>query len=166
MAALFFLTQRPSTWLQYNSSAGWWWLREEGPVGGGWGASGQNERVLQGAEDGAGLAKCCSWGECDLACFRGIGPHRSPPCAVPGPPILPSALSSLFACFLCFCPQTAGSPGGWGLGLSPGAGGQACVLVGEERRGPRLQCGSLRLAAGPDQRARGWASASTWGGLR
>lgn len=48
-------------------------------MGCGWGASGQDERLLQGAKDGAGLAKCCSWGECDLACFRGIGAQALSP---------------------------------------------------------------------------------------
>ena len=48
-------------------------------MGGGWGASGQDERLLQGANDGAGLAKCCSWGECDLACFCRIGAQALSP---------------------------------------------------------------------------------------
>ena len=48
-------------------------------MGCGWGASSQDERLLQGAKDGAGLAKCCSWGEYDLACFRGIGAQALSP---------------------------------------------------------------------------------------
>lgn len=133
-------------------------------MGGGWGASGQDERVLQGAEDGAGLAKCCSWGECDLACFRGIGAQalcswQSEQCSqvtslccpwASCPPLSSFLLVCLLPVFLppdCRLPWRMGArPQSWsrGTGVCAGwrgaKGAQASVWEPEAGCWPRPAC--------------------------
>lgn len=144
----------------------------------GWlGASGQDERVLQGVQRTVlGLPNAAPGASVTWRVSVVLVPRHSAPGRVSSASQVTSLccpwafLSSpqlfLLVCLLpVFLPPDRRLPGGWGSAsvLEPGTG--VCAGWRGGRRGPRLQCGSLRLAAGPDQRARGWASASTWGGL-